>query len=122
MDRNKFSNMICNAAKACATELINLLKEHNVTTLEFEDEENGVSYRPSVWFNNDDDENAAFCDLTSLELVTNEGKPYIKIWGEDNWGNKYGAYIDEDGGDYYNVETAIGEIYRVVVERLGLAD
>ena len=122
MDRNKFSNIICNAAKACAIELINILKEHNVTTLEFKEDEDGVGYLPTVCFYDDDDCTGVLCDLTRVELDTTEGKPYIKIWGDDNCGGQFGAYIDEDGGDYYNVETAIGEIYRVVVERLGLAD
>ena len=122
MDKNKFSTMICNAAKACATELISILKEHNVTTLEFKEDEDGVSYLPGVWFNHGDVEGAVFCDLTSLELVANEGKPYIKLWGIDDDGDILCAYIDENGGEYYDVETAIGDIYRVVVERLGLAD
>jgi hypothetical protein len=122
MDKNKFSTIICDAAKACATELISILKEHNVTTLEFKDDEDGVSYLPTVCFYNDNDCQGIICDLTHVELVTNEGKPYIKIWGNDNCGGKFGAYINEDGGEFYDVEHSIGEIYRVVVERLGLAD
>ena len=121
MDKNKFSTMICNAAKACATELINLLKEHNVTTLEFKEDEDGVSFQPTVCFYDDAHCDATICDLTHVELVTTEEKPYIKIFGTDNCGGEFGAYIDEDGGEFYDVEHSIGEIYRVVIERLGLA-
>lgn len=121
MDKNKYLDAFAKTAMQCAQELIKLLIDNNVTELNFSEEDKDVEYVPSIIFY-DDDDNSAVCDLKKLQLVTDEGEPYIKIYGENCCGAKYGAYIDKDGGEYYDVEHSLGSIYRAVVEKLGLAD
>lgn len=121
MDKNKYLNAIANIASECAKELISLLLKHNVSKLTFSEDDEEVEYIPTICFY-DDDDNAVLGDLTELELVTKEGEPYIKIYGENYLGAKSGAYIDKDGGDYYDIEHSLGKIYAAVLEKLGLAD
>jgi hypothetical protein len=121
MDKNKYLDAIANTASECAKELISLLLNKKVSKLTFSSEDEEVEYIPTICFY-DDYDNAVLCDLTELELVTNEGEPYIKISGENDWGVKSGAYIDKDGGEYYDLEHSLGKIYAAVLEKLGLAD
>lgn len=122
MDKNKYLDAFAEIAKQCAQELIKLLVDNKVTELTFSEEDEKTDYLPSIVFFDDDEGDGTVCELRKLQLVTNEGEPYIKIVGESIYGiTKYGAYIDKYGGEMYDVEHSIGHIYQAVVEKLGLA-
>ena len=115
MDRNKYLDKFAVVAKECGTELIQLFIDNKITKIEFNEDD--MDYPLYIRIIGDAEFDAEEIMIDSLEINgIGSNCIYISITGHDGCDVKRYAYIDEDGGDLYDVEHSIGNIYAAVVE------
>lgn len=115
MDKNKYSDKLNKIAVECAKELISIFEENNIHAINFKVGEN-IDYEILVRIIGDEFGDVHEIALDRLVLYTGDGNPYINLSGLDQFGERFSAVIEKDGGDYFDVEHTIGRIYEAVVE------
>ena len=114
MDKNKYSNMFSKLAEECAKELIGLFVANKIKKIEFNPEEDAKYIR----YIGDDFGNVDEFNLTTIELKKSKSGDYLSISGYNANGETLSAYIDEFGGEMYDVEHSLPRIYEYVVEHI----
>ena len=119
---NKYLDAFNNVAVECAKEIIQLFKDNNIKVMDFKEGEKGMDYPINIRIIGDDFGEVTEVEVYRLQYKTDGAEPYISILGKDVDGNTLGAYIDEMGGDCYDVEHSIGNIYKAIIDQLNFND
>ena len=114
MDKNKYLDKFGKVATECGTELIQLFIDNKIKKIEFNEDE--MDYPLYIRIIGDEEFDSAEIMIDSLELNGTGDCISISIAGHDKFGIDRYAFIDKDGGEYFDVEHSLGNIYASVVE------
>lgn len=114
---NKYLDRFNEVTKTCCKELINIFRQNNIKEMTFKEGQKGMDYPVRIRIIDDDFGNVYEIELTKIEYkgATN---PYLSVLGVDCNNKTFGCYIDELGGDGYDIEHSLGNIYKAVIDQI----
>lgn len=118
LNGNKYLDKFSKVSKECSCELINIFKDNGIKEMTFKEGENGMEYPVYIRIIQDDFGGVSEIELRKIKYKEDSSEPYLVAFGVDIDNETYAIYIDNLGGDGYDVEHSIGQIYKAVIDQI----